>query len=220
LFAAHVLRYVPEYVAARARVVDGSLGPPAVIRLKRAAFRPGHPAEHWLFDPTRSGGMIVDLMIHDYDFARWVAGDVVAVHARSAAAMRPERPVEHAYVILTHASGAISHVTGSWAYGRPTFRTGLSIACAGGLIEYDSEDGAPLAPYVHRASDDQGAVGISRPLLDEDPFRTQVREFATAIGGGPGPRVTAADGLAALRIALAAAESARTGRVLDPGTVA
>jgi predicted dehydrogenase len=216
LFVAHVLRYVAEYALAKAIVDRGEIGDPAVIKLKRAAFRPQKPAGHWLFDPARSGGMAFDLTIHDIDFARWIAGDVVRAYAWSAGIERPDRPLDHAFLTLTHASGAITQIVGSWAYGPPTFRTRLEIAGSHGLIDYDSERAQPLLPFLHAKPDSgQGAVGIAKSLSREDPFRDQLRDFLTAIQDGHEPRVTARDALEAVRIGLACNESARTGRAVD-----
>ena len=215
LFVGHVLRYVAEYVAAQAIVSRGEIGAPAVLRLKRAAFRPQKPADHWLFDPARSGGMVFDLLIHDMDYARWVAGEVATVHCRSAAMDRPDLGVDHAFVILSHASGAITQLTGSWAYASPTFRTSLEIAGAHGLVEYDSERSQPILPFLHARPDSgQGAVGISKSLSREDPFREQLRDVAGALRTGGEPRVTARDAIEAVRIGVAAIESARTGRAV------
>ena len=216
LFVAHVLRYVAEYALAKAIVDRGDIGRPAVIKLKRAAFRPQKPAGHWLFDPARSGGMAFDLTIHDIDFARWIAGDVVRVYAWSAGTEHPERPVDHAFLTLTHASGAITQIVGSWAYGPPTFRTRLEIAGSHGLIDHDSERAQPLLSFLHATPDSgQGAVGIAKSLSRDDPFRDQLRDFLGAIVDGHQPRVTARDALEAVRIGFACNESARTGRAVD-----
>lgn len=215
LFVAHVVRFFPEYEAAQRVVSAGEIGDPAVLRLKRASFRPRRPAGHWFFDPALSGGMVVDLMIHDFDYARWVAGEVVTVQCRSTAAERPDLGVEHAFAILTHESGAISHVTGSWAYAPPTFRTAFEIAGSRGLIEHDSAVAPPIVAYLPpRNGDGAGAVGLPGSPLAEDPFRLELREFRDAIERDVPVRVTAHDGIEALRIALAAEESARTGRVI------
>jgi len=215
LFVGHVLRYVAEYAAAQALVARGDIGTPAVLRLKRAAFRPQKPPGHWLFDPARSGGMVFDLMIHDMDYARWVGGEVTTVHCRSAAVDRPDRGVDHAFILMAHASGAITQLTGSWAYGPPTFRTSLEIAGEHGLVEYDSERAQPIVPFLQARPDSgQGAVGISKSLSREDPFREQLRDVAEALRTDGEPRVTARDAIEAVRIGVAATESARTGQVV------
>jgi len=139
LLVGQVVRFYPEYAAAHKAVMAGAIGDPAVLRLTRANSRPRQPADHWFFDHARSGGIILDLMIHDLDFARWVAGEVVSVACRSAAFERPDAGVDHAVAILTHASGAISHVSASWAYAPPTSRTAFEIAGSRGLIEQDSD---------------------------------------------------------------------------------
>ena len=212
LFVAQVVRYFPNYALARQAVLDGTIGAPAVIRLKRATARPRQSPDHWLFDPARSGGLILDFMIHDFDFARWLAGEVVSVHCRSASVERPSLGVEHAVAILTHASGAISQVSGSWGYSLPVFRTSFEISGSSGLIEQDSAASPPLVAYLHAgAPGETRPVGLPESPLDENPYRLELREFHRAISDGSPTRVEAADGLAALRIALAADESARTG---------
>jgi myo-inositol 2-dehydrogenase/D-chiro-inositol 1-dehydrogenase len=214
LFPAHVVRYFREYQAAREIVAAGTIGDPAVLRLKRASFRPRHAADHWFFDHARSGGLILDLMIHDFDFARWVAGDVISVHCRSVGAARPALGVDHAMAILQHDSGAISHVSGSWAYGGDAFRTAIEIAGSDGLLDYDSEAASPMRWYVDRPEGRDSTVGLPGSPVAEDPYRLELRDFLRAIRDGGAARVEAEDGLAALRIALAADESARTGDVI------
>lgn len=214
LFVAHVVRFFPEYVAARAAVLDGAIGEPAVLRLTRASFRPQHPAGHWFFDHAKSGGIILDLMVHDLDYARWIAGDVVTVHCRSASVAQPDAGVNHAVAILTHRSGAISHVSASWGYAPPTFTTALEIAGSHGLIEQSSTTTAPVTPSLLAGAAGGGPTAMADTGLAGDPFRLELAEFARAIRDGTEARIGAADGLEALRIALAADKSARTGVVV------
>ena len=214
LFVAHVVRFFPEYAAARRAVLDGAIGDPAVLRLTRASFRPRQPAGHWFFDHARSGGIILDLMIHDLDYARWIAGDVVAVHCRSASVAQPDAGVDHAVAILTHRSGAISHVSASWGYAPPAFRTAFEIAGSHGLIEHDSSTTAPVAPSLLAGAAGGDVTAMADTTLAGDPFRLELAEFARAIRDGTEARIAAADGLEALRLALAANESARSGAVV------
>ena len=107
---------------------EGQIGKPAVIRLHRGSYRPKKPAGNWFLDEVKSGGILMDLMIHDYDYARWVAGEVESVSARRVTELHPDAPVDYGLVILSHRSGALSHIAGAWAYPPPTFRTHLEIA--------------------------------------------------------------------------------------------
>lgn len=214
LLVAHVVRYAPEYALAKASVERGEIGRPAVLRLGRMSYQPKKAAGNWFLDEARSGGIILDLMIHDLDYARWVAGEVEQVYAKSIGTTTPGAPVDHALALLKHSSGAISHITASWAYPAPTFRTTLEIAGDGGLIEYASASAEPVEALLLQPAHDAPDVARPTETLDESPYTAQLREFHAALAENTPVRVTAEDGLAAVRIALAAVESARSGRAV------
>jgi len=73
LMVGHVLRFFPEYAEAKRLLDEGIVGRPAVARTTRNS---GHPrtAGDWFADPDMSGGVLVDMVIHDFDFLRWCAG--------------------------------------------------------------------------------------------------------------------------------------------------
>jgi predicted dehydrogenase len=103
LLVAHVVRFFPEYALAQAAVAEGQIGKPAVIRLQRGSYRPKKPAGNWFLDEVKSGGILMDLMIHDYDYARWVAGDVESVSAQRVTELHLDAP-DYGLVILSHRS--------------------------------------------------------------------------------------------------------------------
>ncbi|MEU4999901.1 Gfo/Idh/MocA family oxidoreductase [Streptomyces sp. NPDC021622] len=217
LHPAHVVRYFPAYAAMQQAVQRGELGALAVLRFTRGGARPQWAP--WFGDPAKSGGVIMDLMVHDIDIARWIAGDVVRVHAQT-------RGVEHATglcgvaevvsatAVLTHASGAVSHVTGLWGLADQRFRTTFRIAGADGLLRHDSTSvpGYRITAQGVRAANE----GIPSSPMTESPYLTELREFAASwVEGGAAPRVSARDGIEAVRIAEAAVESSRTGRAVE-----
>lgn len=215
LFIAQVLRFVPQYASAQAVVASGQIGTPAVIRLRRAAYQPRKAQDNWFIDEARSGGMILDLMIHDYDYARWLAGDVVRVFARSARSLWPEAPGDYALVILRFASGAIAHVEGGWAYPPGYFRTAIDIAGTDGLLEWSSDDSEPMTTHLAAAPAQQAAeVGLPPSLDSETPFDAEIRHFYEALVSGAPFALSPRDALAALQIGLAARESLATGRAI------
>jgi myo-inositol 2-dehydrogenase / D-chiro-inositol 1-dehydrogenase len=214
LLVAHVVRFFPEYALAYAAVMEGQIGKPAVIRLHRGSYRPKKPAGNWFLDEVKSGGILMDLMIHDYDYARWVAGEVESVSARRVTQLHPDAPVDYGLVILSHRSGALSHIAGAWAYPPPTFRTHLEIAGDRGLIEFDSEGTAPIQNLILKTAGPGGAPDVALPSspVSESPYTSQIKEFYRALTDGTTARVSATDGLAAVQIAEAALESAHTGQ--------
>jgi predicted dehydrogenase len=210
VLVAHVVRFFPEYALAHSAVREGQIGRPGVIRLHRGSYRPKKPAGNWFLDEAKSGGILMDLMIHDYDYARWVAGDVETVSARRVTERHPDAPVDYGLVILSHRSGALSHISGAWAYPPPTFRTHLEIAGDQGLIEFDSDSTAPIQNFIIKSAGDAPDVGLPSSPVSESPYTTQIKEFYATLADGKIPRVSGTDGLAAVQIAEAALESART----------
>jgi len=213
LLVAHVVRFFPEYALAHSAAAEGQIGKPAVIRLHRGSYRPKKPAGNWFLDEDKSGGILMDLMIHDYDYARWVAGEVESVSARRVTELHPDAPVDYGLVILSHRSGALSHIAGAWAYPPPTFRTHLEIAGDRGLIEFDSDGTAPIQNLILKTGGaDAPDVALPSSPVSESPYITQIKEFYAALAQGKTPRVNATDGLVAVQIAEAALQSAHTGQ--------
>jgi len=212
LFVAHVVRYVNEYAAAKQAVQQGRVGRLAVVRLRRESARPNKPADHWFFDPARSGGMMMDLLVHDYDYARYLAGDVESVWARTVRDASGA-DVDFGMAVLRHTSGAITHVSGGWVYPWPVFRTGFEIAGDGGLIQYESTDAVPVMPYlVGERKSGEAITALPDSPVAENPWALELADFVASLQGGGPPKVTAEDGLEAVRIAEAVIESARSGR--------
>jgi predicted dehydrogenase len=206
LLVAHVVRFFPEYAQAKAIVDRGEIGEVAVVRLTRCSYRPKLAQDNWFLDFEKSGGLMLDLMIHDFDYARWIAGDVESVFAKHSG--------DYAIAILRHKSGAISNIEGGWAYPPPMFRTALEIAGSEGLIEQPADSAATNGVYLKQSGNAETAdVGVPMSPLAEDPYLTEIRHFYDVLSGTTAtPRVLAEDGLAAIQIALAAIQSAQTGR--------
>ena len=120
--------------------------------------------------------------------------------------------LDYALVTLRFASGAVGHVTGSWAHPGG-FRTTLEIAGDGGLIEHDSARSASLTAALRTAGG--GNADSESPMApDEDPYYLEIAAFVSALEKGETPPVTLDDAREATRIALAALESIETGRVV------
>ncbi|MCD1570570.1 Gfo/Idh/MocA family oxidoreductase [Agromyces mediolanus] len=202
LFPAHVVRYFPQYEALHAAISRGDIGRPGVVRLTRQG---GSPRSGWYLDDELSGGVVLDLMIHDLDIARWIAGDVTKVFART----HRVGASQSTQALLTHESGAISQLTSTWTTAPIEFRTQVEVAGTEGLIRADSDERRTFR-----------YVGIRQPEYDilppydpvTSPYRAEILDFLSAVDTGAPSRVTAQDGLEALRIAEAIAASVADGR--------
>ena len=208
-FIGMVLRFFPQYRAAKQLVAAGRIGKPGVLRLKRVSYVPQKP-DAWYFNDALSGGMVVDLMIHDFDYARWLAGEVERVYALKTHA--GSRAAQYVQAMLRLKSGAIALIDGGWAYPPGVFRTGLDLSGTDGLIEWTSDQPSPLLTFFPPKTEETASVGLPTSGLTDDPFAAELRHAYQCIQSGDPFEVTAEDALEALRISLAVKESLDTGQ--------
>jgi predicted dehydrogenase len=206
-----VLRYFPEYALGRRLVQEGVVGRPAAARLRRGGPTP-EGASGWFMDHARSGGILVDQAIHDFDWLRWTLGEVSFLYSRSVGAQKGSGP-DYALTTLTFESGAVAHVESTWM-DPGGFRTTYEVAGSEGLIEFDSRTTA--AVRTHLPGDTRLDTALSG---SDDPYYAELSAFLQAVRSGTPPPVTGRDGLIALSLSLAARESSQTDRVTRPARV-
>ena len=214
VMSGHVLRYFPEYAAAKRMVDAGAVGKPVAIRTARMAGHPdlgGRP--NWYADPAQSGGLVLDMILHDFDWLRWTFGPVIRVFAKGLYGQAQYfGKLDYALVTLRFESDAVAHVTGSWAHPGG-FRTTLEIAGDAGMIEHDSALSAPLTASLRSTGGGGGVAVPESPMAaGEDPYYLEIAAFVQALQKNETPPVTLQDAREATRIALAALESIETGR--------
>lgn len=209
LMVGHVSRFEPDHRAARDAVLAGRIGEVRMMSQTINGEMPEWSEQDWLADEDQSGGPLVDLAIHSFDYLTWVCGArPEQVHAIGAS--RPDGLVDYAIATVRYDTGALAVVEASW--GHPAGH-GLDLTTelsgTGGRITWDY-DGIAVGS-VRRAG--QPARAISQ--LGNRGFVAQIGAFLDAVGsGGPSP-VPAEEALVALQIALAAVESLRTRRVVQ-----
>jgi predicted dehydrogenase len=207
-------RWDPDYARARARLASGALG--KAFMFHSVQFDPEPPPVGFA-DPAVSGGLIVDMGIHEFDLARWLMDDEVAeVHAFGSSLAVPELAsvgdVDSAVVSLRFAGGATGTVglARMNTYGEDV-RT--EILATNGAVWVGH---LPVSHGAWSAGDVSGAIAsdLADPAIPrfEAAYAAQARGFAQAILEDRPVDVPATDGRAALAIALAADRSMREGR--------
>ncbi len=204
-------RHDADYRRAHARLRAGDCGRPVLFRSLQFDPEPPPPA---FCDPEVSGGIFVDMGIHEFDLARWLVGDeVVEVHAFGSTLGVPGLAevgdYDSAVAILRFAGGATGAVelARTAVYGEDV-RT-----------EVLGTDGTV---FVGRLPTSHGAFGRAGAIVADtiDPailrftaaYADQVRAFAVAVLADEPVEPDGEASLAALRIALAARRSAAEGR--------
>ncbi|MFK7694338.1 Gfo/Idh/MocA family protein [Paenibacillus sp. HJGM_3] len=209
LFVGHVVRFFPDYVQMKNAVEAGKLGTIGVAHFKRIGGHPGN-VRPWFKEEDKSGGVIVDLMVHDIDFARWTFGEVKSVYCMK----HTDNNMDYALATLVFESGAVANLEAYWGYPG-AFRTAAEIAGSNGVVRADSATSSSL--QVRKAAVDGEAgrfVEVPQSPSIHSPYYIELQHFIDCIRGNAEPVVTGRDAYKALEIANAARESARTGRAV------
>ena len=106
-------RFDPNFVKVQQNVADGHIGKPHLIRI--TSYDPAPPLAEYV---AQSGGIFLDMTIHDFDMARFLTGsDIVEVYATGAVlidtAIGQAGDVDTAIVQLRFANGALGAIDNS-----------------------------------------------------------------------------------------------------------
>ncbi len=124
LMIAHCLRFWPEYQFLRDRVQDGRYGPLRSLNMWRFGGRPSWSARNWFLDPALSGGMMLDLHIHDVDYVNALFGAPERIWGTARAFAASQSPdVIHA--IFTYPDGPQIHMHAGWSAAQVPFQAGF-----------------------------------------------------------------------------------------------
>jgi len=102
LMVGQCLRFFPAYEALHEAVQDGRYGPLLSLSMERIGGYPRWSSENWFMDHRRSGGTILDLHLHDVDWAYYALGTPAAVQAAGRVGK----------------TGGLDDVTAAWEYRR------------------------------------------------------------------------------------------------------
>tara|TARA_B110000090_G_scaffold170416_1_gene190036 strand:+ start:173 stop:1183 length:1011 start_codon:yes stop_codon:yes gene_type:complete len=207
-------RYDPDFQALRAAIDAGQIGDVEMVSL--ISRDPGAPPYDYI---ERSGGIFRDMMIHDFDVARWMLGEEVeTVQAAASVLTDPEignrGDFDSANAILRTASGRQCTITNS---RRATFGYDQR-------IEVHGSAGSVAADNHHqsRITVANGHGYTRPPLLDFFMTRyivaydAEIKHFVDCVANRAQPRTSGHDGLMSIALAEAALESVRTGAAVRP----
>jgi len=217
---------------ARARVQSGELGRISLIRSIYTHDRTGKAAPAWHRELSLGGGVILNEAIHHFDLWRFLLGSEVE---EISCAAQPSDLYEHESSTVsarlsggTLASGAFSLSTSPQSELEICGEKGrLFLSCyrCDGLAVYPHE--AYPGDFGHRLRETAASLvqfGQALPSLRrggdfQDSFRALWRHFADCIRDDRQPDCSLLDGQRAVQIALAAAQSARSGQSVRPADI-
>ena len=210
-------RFDPGYAAAKRQIDNGRIGRPMVFK---ATSRDPFPPSLEYANPKSSGGIFVDMGIHDFDLARWFMGEIDTVQAAGAVLAFPEFATvgdrDNVIAMLTFASGCLGVVdltrSGVYGYDITTELLGTEGTIRVGYIR----ETPILLMTRNTVAHDTVPYFMER---FERAYTLQLENFAeNVLRGRPAP-ITIQDGLEALRVAVAATRACETGQRVDVRTI-
>lgn len=205
-------RFDPNFASLQKRLRDGEIGDVELVTI--ISRDPAPPPVSYI---ERSGGLFRDMMIHDFDMARFLVGEeFVTVHALGGAlvdkAIGTAGDVDTASVQMQTASGKIVVITNS---RRATYGYDQR-------IEVHGSKGMLRAGNVHMTTVESAtASGFNADVIQNffidryvAAYAAEVNTFIDAMASGKTPTPSGIDGLQAQRLAEAATKSRQTGEVV------
>jgi myo-inositol 2-dehydrogenase / D-chiro-inositol 1-dehydrogenase len=207
-------RFDPGHATLKRAVDSGEIG-----SLEQLTITSRDPAPPPLDYIPKSGGLFKDMMIHDFDMARWVLGEEpVRIHSSGSCLVDPEigklGDIDTACVTLVTSSGRQAVILNcrraSYGYDQRIEAFGSA-----GMVLSDN----PRATGVTRYS--SASFGAPDRLftffMDRygDSYRLEIEAFLNGVEKGTPPPVNAVDGLRATYLAEAAGASLRMGQAVE-----
>ena len=203
-------RFDPNFASLQKRVAEGVIGTLEILSI--TSRDPAPPPVSYI---ARSGGLFRDMMIHDFDLARFILGEEpVSVSAMGAAlvdkAIGEAGDIDTAVVIMQTKSGKVAQINNSRRaiYGYDQ------------RVEAHGDKGMVSAANVAETTVEfAGSHGFARDkalnfFLEryELAYRREIDAFVTAVKAGVSPHPDGEDGLKANILADAAYQSYVSGQ--------
>lgn len=206
-------RFDPSFRALRERLQRGEIG-----RLELIIITSRDPAPPPLAYIRSSGGLLRDMTIHDFDMARYLAGDINQVQAFGANLVDPQiaklGDIDTCTVSMRSKSGALLQINNSrrCVYG---YDQRLEAFGEKGMLQAGNQRATSVeySGERHTAARD--------PILNffleryAEAYRAELDAFIHSLEEGAALTPDFVDGLEALRLALAAEDSLRTHQIVD-----
>jgi inositol 2-dehydrogenase len=210
-------RFDPGYAAAKQKIADGAIGRPVVFK---STSRDPFPPSLAYANPASSGGILVDMGIHDIDLARWFMGEVETVTAVGAVLVYPELATvgdfDNAIATLVFADGRLGvlDLTRNGIYG---YDISTELLGNEGTIRIGYIRETPILSMTKNSvSHDTVPYFMER---FERAYALQLQNFAQNVLNGCEPSITIRDGVEALRVALAATASCKSGQPVKVSSI-
>jgi myo-inositol 2-dehydrogenase / D-chiro-inositol 1-dehydrogenase len=205
-------RFDASFKAVRERIRAGEIGKLEQVII--TSRDPGPPPVAYI---ETSGGLFRDMTIHDFDLARYLMGDIQAVHAIGANLVDPAiaaaGDIDAAMITLVASSGALCQINNSRrsAYG---YDQRIEAFGEKGMLQAGNQRATTVSFWGAAATEAKDPVLNFFIERYTPAYLAEIDHFVDCVENGTAPLVGYRDGREALRLADAALESMRTGQTI------
>jgi predicted dehydrogenase len=224
----HHRRHHPAVLKTRALIAEGRLGQLVGVSGIWSTCKPQGYFEAGPWRRQKGGGVVLINLIHEIDFLRFCAGEIIGVQAVTSNHQRSFEVEDTAALILEFASGALGTFFLSDAAPSPwTMEQGLGESpefpySGQSSYRFIGSLGALEWPELRQWVQSQSPPTWHAPMLAQghhamrlDPYTAQLCHFRDIIRDGAPSLQTVSDACRTLAAAAAVSDAARSGRRVD-----
>jgi myo-inositol 2-dehydrogenase / D-chiro-inositol 1-dehydrogenase len=206
-------RFDPHFATLKQRLDAGDVG--SLETLHIISHDPAPPPISYI---RTSGGLFMDMAIHDFDMARWLLGEEpVELFSSASCLVDPEigaaGDVDTAKTLLRTASGKICVISNSRRSGYG-YDQRLEAFGARGQLRADNVQESSVSAWREGGMMSSSLQNFFLQRYAQ-AYRREIDHFEEIVSGKAAPAVGYVDGVAALALAEAAKLSARSGKVIS-----
>jgi scyllo-inositol 2-dehydrogenase (NAD+) len=204
-------RFDDAYMLGKKHIESGELGEPVSMNL--ISRDPSAPPLEFA---KSSGGLVLDMCVHDIDLARWfLGGEVKRVYAQGGVLMCPELEdigdIDHINIEFTFNNGKIAHLEGS-RNARYGYDIRTEVICSKGAVFMGGLH-QTSALILNKNGCLTDIVPEFRTRFDKS-YITEMEVFTGDVLAGRPPAVTLEDGIAAVQLCFAVNKAYKTGQIV------
>lgn len=214
-FLGFMRRYDPSYAYAKKKIEEGAIGKPYMV--KATGIDPEAAVEGAIKFAATSGGIFIDMGIHDIDLMRWFLGsDPIEVYATGSTFKHPEfKQVgddETGMAMYKCENGAVGfvHVGRTAPHG---YHIETEIIGTEGSLRISPIPAKNLCMIYNKEGVVQECVSGFPERFDES-YRLEMEEFIDCVQKGQKPNVTVYDGTKSTQIGFATTEAYKSGQIV------
>ncbi len=210
LMIAHCIRFWPEYRYLMDLLQNQKAGRLLSLQLSRQGQHPSGANSGWMGRRDRSGGAILDLHIHDVDFAQALLGIPERIYAQGGMSRGQDAGYDYVLSNLVYGDGQQVSATAHWTDAPLPFSAFFEARFEHAFIRYDRRQDPSFIVY------DEGAAEPRTPTFENpDAYVNEIRYFAErALANEPPAHCRAIEARNSVGLVLSEAASIECGEIV------